>query len=296
MRAPTSLFTLLKYPLAALFVVAMSAPAHAEDGDAPIPVTAASAPVKPGPATATVTSVYDGDTFTLDTGDRVRLRWVNTPEMKPNEDYGPEARDFAASLLQGKQVELLYGKTLRDGYGRLIAGVTVDGKNLSIELLKQGLAHMFVIPPDATDLAPFIAAQEAARAARRGVWSTSRYQGSLHITSFHANADGDDRENVNGEYLRVCNVSADAIDLSGYYITDISGNKFQFPQLVVPAGFTFKLHSGKGTNAVDTQAQIAVHLQSADPIWNNKLDRASIYDRYGRVVDSRDHSVEKESP
>ena len=296
MRAPTSLFTLLKYPLAALFVVAMSAPAHAEDGDAPIPVTAASAPVKSGPATATVTSVYDGDTFTLDTGDRVRLRWVNTPEMKPNEDYGSEARDFAASLLQGKQVELLYGKTLRDGYGRLIAGVTVDGKNLSIELLKQGLAHMFVIPPDATDLAPFIAAQEAARAARRGVWSTSRYQGSLHITSFHANADGDDRENVNGEYLRVCNVSADAIDLSGYYITDISGNKFQFPQLVVPAGFTFKLHSGKGANAVDTQAQIAVHLQSADPIWNNKLDRASIYDRYGRVVDSRDHSVEKESP
>ena len=296
MRAPTSLFTLLKYPLAALFVVAMSASAHAEDGDEPIPVTAASAPVKPGPATATVTSVYDGDTFTLDTGDRVRLRWVNTPEMKPNEDYGPEARDFAASLLQGKQVELSYGKTLRDGYGRLVAGVTVDGKNLSIELLKQGFAHLFVIPPDATDLAPFIAAQEAARTARRGIWSTARYQGSLHITSFHANANGDDRENVNGEYLRVCNVSADAIDLSGYYITDISGNKFQFPQVVVPAGFTFKLHSGKGANAVDTQAQIAVHLQSADPIWNNKLDRASIYDRYGRVVDSRDHSVEKESP
>ncbi len=309
MRAPLSLFSTLPSaamlalaPLAlatltlATLTLALPGVAHAEDGDEPVPVTSTSAPVKPGPATATVTSVYDGDTFTLDTGDRVRLRWVNTPEMKPHEDYGPEARDFSASLLQGKQVELLYGKTLRDGYGRLVAGVIVDGKNLSIELLRQGFAHMFVIPPDATDLKPFIAAQEAARVARRGIWSTSRYQGALHITSFHANADGDDRENVNGEYLRVCNVSPDPIDLSGYYITDISGNKFTFPQVVVPAGFTFKLHSGKGENAVDTQAQITVHLQSADPIWNNKLDRASIYDRYGRVVDARDHSVDKESP
>lgn len=287
----------LRTVLALALTAALAAPpARAEDPDAPIPVTAGSAPQKPGPETAVVTSVYDGDTFTLDTGDRVRLRWVNTPEMKPHEDYGPEARAFTASLVEGKTVQLLYGSTLRDGYGRLVAGVMVDGKNLSIELLEQGYGHMFVIPPDHTDLKPFIAAQERARTARRGIWSTARFQGALHITSFHANADGDDRENVNGEYLRVCNVSPDPVDLSGYSIADISGNKYVFPQVIVPAGYTFKLHSGKGTDDVDTEAQITVHLQSADPIWNNKLDRATIYDRYGRVVDSREHSVDKETP
>ena len=278
--------------------LALSLPVYADDPDE-APPAAPGAPdvaVKPGPATAVVVSVYDGDTVTLDTGDRVRLRWVNTPEMKPHEDYGPEAKDFTTSLVQGKTVTLQYGATLRDGYGRLVAGIFVDDKNLSLELVRQGLGHMFVIPPDATDLTALIAAQEAARSARRGIWSTPRYQGSLHITSFHANADGDDRENVNGEYLRVCNVSANAIDLAGYQIADISGNRWTFPSVVVPAGYTFKVHSGKGENAVDKAAQIEVFLQSADPIWNNKLDRATIYDRYGRVEDAREHSAEKETP
>lgn len=270
--------------------------ALADDPDEPIPTKAAAEPVKPGPATAVVVSVYDGDTVTLDTGDRVRLRWVNTPELKPHEDYGPEAKDFAASKVQGKSVTLLYGSSLRDGYGRLIAGIEVEGQNLSMMLIEQGLGHLFIIPPDSTDMSEFIAAQEAARKARRGVWATARYQGSLHITSFHANADGDDRENVNGEYLRICNVSADSIDLAGYAIADISGNRWEFPQVVVPPGHTFKVHAGKGTNAVDKSSQLAVYLQNADPIWNNKLDRATIYDRYGRVVDARDHSVEQETP
>ena len=273
-----------------------SARALADDPDEPIPTKAAAAPVKPGPATAVVVSVYDGDTVTLDTGDRVRLRWVNTPEMKPHEDYGPEAKDFTASKVQGKSVTLLYGASLRDGYGRLVAGIMIDGQNLSMLLIEQGLGHLFIIPPDSTDMTEFVAAQEAARTARRGVWSTARYQGTLHITSFHANADGDDRENVNGEYLRVCNVSPDSIDLSGYAIADISGTRWEFPQVIVPPGYTFKVHSGKGANAVDKSSQLEVYLQSADPIWNNKLDRATIYDRYGRVVDARDHSVEQETP
>lgn len=73
--------------------------ARADDPDAPPPAVAGAAAVKPGPATAVVTSVYDGDTFTLDTGDRVRLRWVNTPELKPAEDYGIEAKTLATTLL-----------------------------------------------------------------------------------------------------------------------------------------------------------------------------------------------------
>ncbi len=280
----------------ALTAPAFVAPAFADDPDEAAPVAPTAAPVKPGPATAVVVSVYDGDTVTLDSGDRVRLRWVNTPELKPHEDYGPEAKAFTASKVQGKSVQLVYGSTLRDGYGRLVAGIMIDGQNLSLLLLEQGLGHVFIIPPDSTDVSPLVAAQEVARKAHRGVWSTARYQGTLHITSFHANADGDDRENVNGEYLRVCNVSPDPIDLSGYAIADISGNRWEFPQVVVPAGYTFKIHSGKGANAVDTQAQIEIYLQSADPIWNNKLDRATIYDRYGRVVDARDHSVDQETP
>ena len=248
------------------------------------------------PATATVVSVYDGDTVTLSTGDKVRLRWVNTPEIKPAESYAVEAREAAAALVKGRTVTLTYGSVTRDSYGRLLAGIEHDGKSLTEHLLELGLGHLFVIPPDETDFTPLIAAQERARAAHRGIWSTPEYQGVLHITSFHANADGDDRENVNGEYLRVCNVSPTPLDLAGYRITDISGNGWDLPQILVPPGNTFKIHSGRGTHQADPMEQLSVYLGNAGPIWNNKSDRATLYDRFGRVVDARIHEVQQETP
>lgn len=277
-----------------LTLLLASVPAFAgEDAKAP-PQKADMGP--PPPKSATVASVYDGDTVTLSTGDKVRLKWVNTPELKPLEAYGVEAREATLAFVSGKTVELVYGQGFRDGYGRLVAGVMVEGKSLSEHLLELGLAHLFVIPPDDTDHSALIAAQERARKARRGLWSTPEFQGALHMTSFHANADGDDRENVNGEYLRVCNVSSETLDLSGYKIADISGNSYDFPKLLLPPGHTVKVHSGVGQHQTDPNEQLAIYLGSATPIWNNKLDRATIYDRFGRVVDAREHSVQKETP
>ena len=231
------------------------------------PAGATPPPPPPAPLEAMVVAVYDGDTVTLDTGDKVRLRWVNTPELKPAEAYGVEARDAAKALLLNKKVQLVYGQVQRDGYG-----------------------HLFVIPPDDTDLSEMIAAQEKARAGRRGIWSDERYQGDLHITSFHANANGDDRENPNGEYLRVCNVAPRPIDLQGFKLTDISGETWELPSIVLPPGSTVKLISGRGVNQPDPTSQLEVYLQTDGPVWNNSRDRATLYDRYGKVVDARDHA------
>ena len=88
----------------------------------------------PPPASSTVASVYDGDTVTLTTGDKIRLRWVNTPELKPAEAYGIEAREAAASFLAGQEITLLLGsENPRDGYGRVVSGLMrEDGQNLSL--------------------------------------------------------------------------------------------------------------------------------------------------------------------
>lgn len=276
-----------------MILLAWLAFAGAPDVDPDVPLRLSDTPAPP--ESATVTAVYDGDTLTLDTRDKVRLKWVNTPELKPLEEYGPEARELTASMVLQKRVKLLSDGS-RDGYGRILAGIEVDGKNLSIALLEAGLGHLFIIPPDPTDLAPLLAAQEKAKKARRGIWSTERFQGALHITSFHANADGDDRENVNGEYLRICNVSTTPLDLSGYRISDISGRSWELPRVLVPVGHTFKLHSGVGVHKADPTEQIELYLGSGDPIWNNGEDRATLYDRYGRVVDSRAHHVDRPNP
>lgn len=242
----------------------------------------------PPPASAKVKSVYDGDTVTLATGDKIRLRWVNTPELKPLEDFGVEAREAAVAFLGSQTVRLMLGsENPRDGYGRVVAGLQTDQGHLSQHLVELGLAHVFVIPPDDTDLTPMLKAQAEARAAKRGIWSTDRYAGALHITSFHANARGDDNENVNGEYLRVCNVTTEAVDLAGYTLSDEGNHSFTLPSLSVPAGHTVKLHSGKGEHQADPARQLQVFLGSDGPIWNNDGDTATLRDPAGAVVDER---------
>jgi len=244
------------------------------------------------PVSSRVVSVYDGDTFTLETGDKVRLRWVNTPELRPAEAYGIEARDAAAALIDNRTVTLVYDTSeasVRDGYGRVLAGARVGEVDLSVYLLERGLGHVFLIPPDDGEMAPLLAAQRKAQRAGLGIWSTDRYQGALHITSFHANARGNDRENVNGEYLRVCNVGAQEVLLSEYRLKDAQGHEWSLPQISLPVGHTVKIHSGRGEHQSDPAQQLAVYLQSDTPVWNNDGDRAMLLNSKDEVVDAREH-------
>lgn len=74
---------------------------------------------------STVMSVHDGDTFTLVTGERVRLADLNAPEL--GEDGSYEARDYLSSLVRQKTVYLdIDDKYRTDAYGRLVCVVYVD--------------------------------------------------------------------------------------------------------------------------------------------------------------------------
>ena len=80
---------------------------------------------------ARVSKVYDGDTVVLDTGERVRVRWVNTPEMRPLQAYAEEAQRFAERMLLHRKVTLVMDSDKQqDGYGRLIAGIRVGDVDL----------------------------------------------------------------------------------------------------------------------------------------------------------------------
>ena len=269
--------------LASAFAVALSlTAAHAAGTD----------PNAPAPESGKVVKVYDGDTITLASGDKVRLKWVNTPELRPLEPFAAEARDSASGLVMSQTVHLVYGPGgKRDGYGRLVAGVRTEEADLSLHLVQQGLAHVFIIPPDDLDPAALLAEQEDAKKAKKGIWSLDMFQGALHITSFHANGRGDDRQYVNGEYLRVSNITNAAVDLSSYTIENLAGKKFDLPAVSLPAGHTVKVHSGKGTHKTDPSDQIAVYLGSDAPLYDNKRDRVIIRTKDGAVVTERVHKV-----
>lgn len=241
------------------------------------------------PTSAWVESVYDGDTFTLTTGDKIRLKWVNTPEMKPLEPFAQEAKELTQSFVGASEVQLLLqGTNPRDSYGRIVAGVRTAEGDLSEALLRAGLGHLFVIPPDDTDLSRLIAAQDEARAARRGIWGSETFQGAFHLTSFHANAPGDDNTNVNGEYLRICNISSAPTSLDGWRLVNSAGSTFRFPNVTIPAGHTARVMSGKGASGPDAVGQIDVFLGSDVPIWNNELEKVELYDPAGNRRDFRE--------
>ncbi len=95
---------------------------------------------------AVCTDVVDGDTIYLDNGEKVRFVGVNTPE-RGVEGY-IASKNFVQKLCLNKEVGLdIDDSKHSDRYGRTLAVVIVDGKNLNEMLLKEGLAEIMYMPP-----------------------------------------------------------------------------------------------------------------------------------------------------
>ena len=95
---------------------------------------------------AVCTQVVDGDTIYLDNGKKVRFVGVNTPER--GADGYISSKNFVQKFCLNKKVGLdIDDAKHNDKYGRTLAVVIVDGKNLNEMLLKEGLAEVMYIPP-----------------------------------------------------------------------------------------------------------------------------------------------------
>ena len=94
-------------------------------------------------AVTTITKVYDGDTITLSTGERVRFLQIDTPELSPAACYSLEARSALISLLNMPgQITLKTDPKLDkvDRYGRLLRYVFVGKTNINLKLVEIGAA------------------------------------------------------------------------------------------------------------------------------------------------------------
>jgi micrococcal nuclease len=156
---------------AALILVLAAAPA--------LPAKAADPP----PERVLVTDVIDGDTIKVLRGRRqetVRFIGVDTPETgrpdTPVQFYGPEASLFTRRTLLEKRVRLEFEPAGRQGgsrdkYHRLLAYVFLDdGRNFNLTLIEQGCGKAYTRYPFRYEQ-EFRKAEQAARAARRGLWN-----------------------------------------------------------------------------------------------------------------------------
>jgi micrococcal nuclease len=116
---------------------------------------------------ARVVSVADGDTLdVVAAGDRrvrIRLEGIDSPEQ--GEPFSTVARTFTRQLAFDKTVQVKVHDV--DRYGRLVARVTSEGKDLSLELVSAGLASHYTVFSFDPKLE---AAQRQAQQERRGMW------------------------------------------------------------------------------------------------------------------------------
>jgi len=142
-----------------------------------------------------VRHVLDGDTVILAGGQHLRLIGLNAPELgkdgAPDQPYAAAARERLAALVQGQRVSVKSEREHQDHYGRRLAHIILpNGHDVEEILLREGLAWAVAIPPNVDNLTAYLAAENAARSTRRGVWSESSYapkpadQLTAHDTGF----------------------------------------------------------------------------------------------------------------
>ena len=94
------------------------------------------------PKEAKVKRVIDVDTIEVANGQIVRLVGVNSPNN--GEPFEEESTEYSKKLIEGKKVKLEYDSYKSDRFGRILAYILVNDKNLSIELVKKGLAKVTI--------------------------------------------------------------------------------------------------------------------------------------------------------
>ena len=135
-----------------------------------------------------VTRVVDGDTLKLETGERVRLIGIDTPEMHDSQKLyrdsqstkqdvrtikllGRHAYEFTKNLVQGKRVSLEFDVVRYDKYKRLLAYVYLpDGTFVNAKIVEEGYASLMTIPPNVKYANLFLQLYQEARKAKRGLW------------------------------------------------------------------------------------------------------------------------------
>lgn len=119
--------------------------------------------------TGRVVRIADGDTFTLlveKKQHRIRLYGVDAPETKGGQPYSQKAKDYLASMIAGRTVQVEVKDT--DRYGRYLGVVsTTDIKDVNLDMIRSGMAWHYSYYDNTT---AYKSAQQQAQKGRKGLW------------------------------------------------------------------------------------------------------------------------------
>lgn len=127
-----------------------------------------------------IKAVIDGDTVILDDDAKTYLRYIgiNAPENlnnnSPGDPFSLESTYLNRELIDGKDIRIEFDKEKYDPYGRLLGYVFVGDTFINEEIVRQGLARVFFIGPNRKYESKLRTAQEEAKKAKIGIWSSPK--------------------------------------------------------------------------------------------------------------------------
>ncbi len=272
--------------------------------------------------TVTVLSVTDGDTMDVRMPDgsteTIRLLGVDTPETSAgstdpaewedipgNSDgrewlanWGGQASDYAEERLAGQEIYIEVDKQSdrRGTYDRLLVYAyqsESSSKSFNKRLLENGYARMY--DSQFTKRSEYQLAEFTARNNDVGIWdyietssstsSSDGQDGDLEVSNIHAEATGNDHENLNGEYIELTNEGSSSIDMSRWTLADDADHTFYFPSgFELDADESVTIYTGSGTNS-----NSELYWGSGRAIWNNTGDTIIVTNDSGETVINREY-------
>ena len=250
----------------------------------------------PSQVFADVVDVIDGDTIEVEIDgvtERVRYIGIDTPEI--GQRCAEEATEANRRLVSGKRIMLVPDKENRDIYDRLLRYVYSGGELVELKLVELGLARPLKIFPNVRHSDEIAEAARTARANGTGcLWDpellaearrlkalatpTPTPSKRIVVEKMNYNAGGDDRTNLNDEYLTLINLGPD-LQIEGWTVNDASGNVYRFGKYEWRTGTRITLRTGSGV------AQGGVfYWKSETPIWTNTGDTLTLMDGSGDTV------------
>jgi micrococcal nuclease len=248
-----------------------------------------------------VSEIIDGDTFSVTSGERVRMMGINTPEV--DQYFYEEAKEVLSLMLDKSSVFLERDISDTDKYGRLLRYIFVGELFVNLEMVKRGFANVFTVPPDVKYTDELLEAERYAREKNLGLWeisagyigenikedeetktgsSTGQPGTELKIISVELvwDAPGNDMENLNGEYAGIKNESAYDIDIGGWTVKDSATKIYEFRHYILKSGEKIFLYSGSGS---DSEGRF--YWNNSQPVWNNDHDTLYLRDNTGLLVE-----------
>ncbi len=224
-----------------------------------------------------VTEVVDGDSIILDDGSEVRLLGINAPEQ--GYFYYEESKNRISSLILEKQVRLESDFEDTDQYDRLLRYAFVDSTFVNVQLVKEGLATVYM-EDGLTYAEELLEAEYYAQLQDVGLWEKDlTYTDYIYLIELHYDAAGNDNDNLNDEYLILGNKGDAPIDMTEWTITDEANHRYTFPLFILDPEEMVLLYSGLGQNTEES-----LYWGNQGAIWNNDGDTLYLRNAGGELI------------